>query len=123
MCRDLIRPTSKVFINNKATSSATITSSAPYTSTITDFNPIKSVYVTTDIPIASESSGGLTNLLKQIIVHPSNTYLYTDDASKHGVACDGKSRMTELKFKLTDSYGNAIDLESKDWHFVLVKSD
>ncbi len=56
------------------------------------------------------------------MLDPSND-LRTDDSSKHGLSKDGKSSMSELKFKLTDSYGNAINLEGNDWHFALVVTE
>ena len=49
--------TANALINNTGTRAA-ITTSNPFVTTITDFHPIKALYITSNIPITSQSSSG-----------------------------------------------------------------
>ena len=71
------------FINNTNDITANITTSAPYNSnTIADFQTIKALYITTNVPISTQSSGGANNFLKRIMVKDGND-IFPQDKEKH----------------------------------------
>jgi len=96
-----------------------ITTSAPFITSITDFQTIKSLYITTNIPISSQSSSNQTNLLKQIMVTNAND-IFTEDKEKHYVEVIGQHLVSSLSFKLVDLYGNVINLGGKSMIFSFV---
>ena len=95
--------------NNTGTRAA-ITIANPFVTTITDFRPLKAVYLTTNIPISSVSSSGKSNVLKRVLVKDAND-IYTVDTHKHYVDVIGQHRVSSLSFKLVDLYDNVINLE------------
>ena len=110
--------TANALMNNTRTRAA-ITTSNPFVTTITDFRPIKALYITSNIPIASQSSSGKTNFLKRILIKDSND-IYTVDTQKHYVDVIGQNLISSLSFKLVDLYDNVINLGGKNMSFSLV---
>ena len=104
--------------NNTETRVA-ITTTNKFATTITDFRPLKALYLTTNIPISSLSSSGKTNFLKRMLVKDAND-IYTVDTHKHYVDVIGQHRVSSLSFKLVDLYDNVINLEGKNMSFSLV---
>ena len=98
-------------INNTGTRAA-ITVSNTFVTTITDFRPLKALYITSNIPITSQSSSGKTNFLKRILIEDSND-IYTVDTRKHYVDVIGQILVSSLSFKLVDLYDNVINLGGK----------
>ena len=85
-----------------------------------EYHPIKSIFLATDIPLSSHSSGGPANLLKHISIKPNVGIVYRDDVETHAVDIKGQNAITKLTFKLCDIHGNVIDLEGKLLSFGLV---
>ena len=104
--------------NNTGTRAA-ITTTNKFATTITDFRPLKALYLTTNIPISSLSSSGKTNFLKRILVKDAND-ICTVDTHKHYVDVIGQQRVSSLSFKLVDLYDNVINLGGKNMSFSLV---
>ena len=95
-------------INNTGTRAA-IKTLNPFVTTITDFRPIKSLYITTNIPIDSQSSSGKTNFLKRVMFTDEQD-VYTDDYPKHYVDVIGQNRVSSLSFKLLYFLVTALSL-------------
>ncbi len=107
------------FINYTANTSAVITNSTAFTTTITEFKPMKALYLAVDVVIDSTSSSGKTNLLKRVVIN-SDDNLVSVDSQRHKVNAVGNQTKSSLNFKLTDIDGNTIDLLDNSWSFSLI---
>ena len=96
-----------------------ITSSAPYSKTITDFQPIKAIYLAVDIQISSMSSSGKSGLLKRMIVN-ANDDIVSDDSVKHKVNVSGNHEISSINFQICEIHGNVINLLDNNWSGSLI---
>ena len=108
------------FINNTSNTGNDITAVSPYIATVIDFNPVKAMFLSTNIPIQSQSSGGGTNIIERIHVQPNDAVIYKENEQTHAVDIVGRNILDKLTFKLCDSHGNVINLEGQHLSFSLI---
>ena len=111
--------TANEFINNTSLITSGYTSSNPFVTTITDFHPLKALYLAVDIPISSTSSSDKKGLLKRIVLNPGQDYI-SNDSIKHKVNVTGNHEISSIKFQICDIHGVVIDLKQRNWSGTLV---
>ena len=73
--------------------------------------PIKSLYISTNLPLSCVASSGSKSVLKKINISDSTLdTIMTNDDGVVSIATEGKFIDSILEFKLTDAYGNVINL-------------
>ena len=102
-------------MKNGANTSPAYTTASKFERELTDFQPIKAIYISfNSLPTESLSSCNRDNLLKRLVV--SNTDdIVSDDSTKHKVNVRGNHQLTNLSFQICDIHGNVIDLNNRNW--------
>lgn len=107
--------TANELINNGSSISSVFTSASRFETEITDFQPIKAIYVSfNSLPTESLSTCNRDNLLKRLVVSNADD-IVSDDSTKHKVNVRGNHQLTNLSFQICDIHGNVIDLNNRNW--------